>query len=163
VRAAAQRFLDSLSQAQREKTVFPVDDSEWRKWQNIHRYARQGVSFKEMSEAQRDLLLDLLSEYVGNLDPGHAQVRMEEVRNHLDQTYFAWIGEVGPRSVFYYRVQSPVILIEFDHQSPIALEGPPVPSRRHVHTVVRTPNGNDYGKTCSATATTPPRVIATSG
>jgi hypothetical protein len=60
VRAAAQRFLDSLSQAQREKTVFPVDDSEWRKWQNIHRYARQGVSFKEMSEAQRERAFDLL-------------------------------------------------------------------------------------------------------
>jgi hypothetical protein len=48
--------------------------------------------------------------------------------------------------VFYYRIQSPVILIEFDHQTPVALEGPRVPTRRHVHTIVRTPNGNDYGK-----------------
>ncbi len=39
-----------------------------------------------------------------------------------------------------------MILIEFDHQLPVALPGPKVPNRRHVHSVVRTPNGNDYGK-----------------
>ena len=65
---------------------------------------------------------------------------------YLDETYFAWLGTTGPESVFYYRIQSPVILIEFDHQGPIALDGPRVPSRRHVHSMVRTPNGNDYGK-----------------
>ena len=70
---------------------------------------------------------------------------MAEVEAHLDETFFAWIGDTGPESVFYYRVQSPVILIEFDHQAPVALEGREA-SRRHVHSVVRTPNGNDYGK-----------------
>jgi hypothetical protein len=48
--------------------------------------------------------------------------------------------------VFYYRIHSPVILIEFDHQTPVALGGPRIPDRRHIHSVVRTPNGNDYGK-----------------
>jgi hypothetical protein len=43
-------------------------------------------------------------------------------------------------------VHSPVILIELDHQTPVALPGERVPSRDHIHTVVRTPNGNDYGK-----------------
>ena len=47
-------------------------------------------------------------------------------------------------SPFYYRVHSPVILIEFDHQRGIALDNDE-PSRQHIHTVVRTPNGNDYG------------------
>ena len=40
-----------------------------------------------------------------------------------------------------------MILIEFDHQTPIALgdrSGPP--TRQHIHVVARTPNGNDYGK-----------------
>ncbi len=48
-------------------------------------------------------------------------------------------------SPFYYRIYSPVILIEFDHQSGIALDND-APSRQHIHTVVRTPNSNDYGK-----------------
>ena len=52
-------------------------------------------------------------------------------------------------SVFYYRIHSPVILIEFDHQLPAGLRhlaDPKLPNREHVHVVVRTPNGNDYGK-----------------
>jgi hypothetical protein len=40
-----------------------------------------------------------------------------------------------------------VIYIEFDHQGPTALDGPrDTATRNHVHSVVRTPNGNDYGK-----------------
>ena len=50
------------------------------------------------------------------MDDGHARVQMEEVRAHLDRTWFAWIGETDADSVFYYRIHSPVILIEFDHQ-----------------------------------------------
>ena len=73
---------------------------------------------------------------------------MDEVRQHLDETHFAWIGETRPDSVFYYRIQSPVILIEFDHQPPYqhAGRGRGNPTRQHIHSVVRTPNGNDYGK-----------------
>jgi hypothetical protein len=105
-----------------------------------------GLRASELDQKQQRLLLDVIEEYVGNMSPGHAKVRMAEVRAHLADTYFAWTGGTGPESVFYYRVHSPVILIEFDHQTPVALEGPKVPGRRHVHTVVRTPNGNDYGK-----------------
>ena len=80
------------------------------------------------------------------------------VRRHRDHVHLlvtrdpdqlvGWIGGSGEGSVFYYRIQSPVVLIEFDHQQPIALRGLPrnVPTRQHIHTVVRTPNGNDYGK-----------------
>jgi hypothetical protein len=309
IREAAQAFLQSLSDDQRGRTSFPVDDEEWLKWNNVHRYARQGVNFKEMSEPQRErafammraglsakgfarsrnvmklngylgelvnnnveygewlyhltvmgvpsdtapwgwqldghhlivnyfvlgdqvvmtptfmgsepvtategqyagasvmqdeqnkglafmkaltpaqqaaatiqtdktanfplahafndnkvmpyvglpgtqltvgqrtMLLELVGEYVGNMTEGHAKVRMDEVRAHLDRTHFAWAGGASDDAVFYYRIHSPVILIEFDHQSPVALQGPRgVPSRAHIHSVVRTPNGNDYGK-----------------
>ena len=72
---------------------------------------------------------------------------MEEVRAHLDDTYFALDRRARRAdSVFYYRIHSPVILIEFDHQTPVALPGPKEANRQHIHTVVRTPNGNDYGK-----------------
>src|SRR4030095_16855395 len=60
VRKAANAFLASLSADFRAKTVFPVDDSEWRKWMNQHFYLRQGVSFKEMSEAQREAAIGLM-------------------------------------------------------------------------------------------------------
>ena len=105
-----------------------------------------GIQGKDLNKSQRKVLLDLIGEYVSNMDDGHARVRMEEVRRHLDRTYFAWIGKTDNDAVFYYRVHSPVILIEFDHQLPVALKRPRVPNREHIHTVVRTPNGNDYGK-----------------
>ena len=38
-----------------------------------------------------------------------------------------------------------VVLIEFDHQNGVFLDND-YPSRNHIHSVVRTPNGNDYGK-----------------
>ncbi len=60
VAAAAKTFLAALSEPQRTKTLFPVDDPEWRKWMNQHFYVRQGVGFNEMSEAQRDAAFGLL-------------------------------------------------------------------------------------------------------
>jgi hypothetical protein len=312
VRTAAERFLSSLTSQQRARTMFPVDDPEWRKWMNQHFYVRQGVNFKEMADAQRNAafgllsaslsargmqltrnimrlnetlaeltgdheflgewlyyitvmgkpsasepwgwqldghhaiinyfvlgdqvvmtphfmgsepviaaagkykgtvilqdeqnqglamiqalteaqrskailnfsktgnnnlteafkdnvvldyagarvsefsapqrkqLVDLIDVYIGNMDEGHARVRMEEVKRHIDDTRFTWIGGTAPDSVFYYRIHSPVILIEFDHQRPANLAQFAAdrnqPNRQHIHAVVRTPNGNDYGK-----------------
>ena len=313
VKKAAVAFLAALTPEQRAKTTFPVDDSEWRKWMNVHRYVRQGVSFLEMSEAQRaaafgllraslsakglklsqDImklnhtlgelnnnnfteygewlyhitvmgepsatkpwgwqidghhliinyfvlgdqvvmspvfvgsepviaragkyqgiailqeeqsrglamvrsldegqrkqaildankpgnnnyaegfkdnavvprtgvlganlnaaqrkeLLGLVELFVDNMDGGHAQVKMAEVRAHLEQTSFAWVGGTADDSVYYYRIHSPVVLIEFDHQRPANTrhlqKNPQQPIRDHIHVVVRTPNGNDYGK-----------------
>jgi hypothetical protein len=56
------------------------------------------------------------------------------------------MGGTADDSVFYYRVHSPVVLIEFDHQGGIALNRGEGMSHNHIHTVIRTPNGNDYGK-----------------
>ena len=109
-----------------------------------------GIRASELSAQQQMQLLALIDEYVRNMDDGHAKVKMAEVQRHLDHTHFAWIGGTEPTSVFYYRIQSPVILIEFDHQLPVGLRhlasDPRVVDREHIHTVVRTPNGNDYGK-----------------
>jgi hypothetical protein len=77
----------------------------------------------------------------------HAKVKMTDIKKHLDKTYFAWIGKTDKNAVFYYRIHSPVILIEFDHQAPVGVRGNGrQPTRNHIHTIVRTPNGNDYGK-----------------
>src|SRR5690606_34153910 len=107
----------------------------------------EGLPATRLGAEQRDGLLALIEAYVGNMSDGHAAVKMDEVRAHLDRTYFAWKGEVGADGVFYYRIVSPVIYIEFDHQGPTALPGPRnAATRQHIHTVTRTPNGNDYGR-----------------
>lgn len=103
-----------------------------------------GIRADALSAGQQTLLLDLIETFVGRMRPEHAALKLAEVRRHLDQTHFAWIGASDPDAVFYYRVHSPVLLIEFDHQRGIAFDNDE-PARTHIHTIVRTPNGNDYG------------------
>jgi hypothetical protein len=108
-----------------------------------------GVRVSTFTPPQKKQLLDLIGLYVGNLREGHARVHLSEVERHLDSTYFAWIGGTEDDSVYYYRIHSPVILIEFDHETPVNLRHlypAGQPYREHIHSVVRTPNGNDYGK-----------------
>jgi hypothetical protein len=104
----------------------------------------QGVVGADMSDGQRRLLRALAGTYVGWSAAGHADVRMGEVEAHLDETWFSWYGGTDDEAPFYYRVHSPVILVEFDHHPGVVFDNE-VPSRHHVHTVVRTPNGGDYG------------------
>lgn len=106
-----------------------------------------GIHGRDLDAAQRERLMDVIGVYVGHMRDDQARVRMDEIREHLDETRFAWVGEVGPDALFFYRVQSPVILIEFDHTVPVSFRTTPRrPSRTHIHIAVRTPNGNDYGK-----------------
>jgi hypothetical protein len=108
-----------------------------------------GVKVAELSETQKSQLLRLINLYVGNMRDDQARVRLSEVQAHMDDTWFAWAGGTSDSDVFYYRIHSPVVLIEFDHQLPVgttSINPPGRPTRAHIHTVVRTPNGNDYGK-----------------
>jgi hypothetical protein len=108
-----------------------------------------GLPASKMTEAQRDDLLGLISIYIENMREPYAQVKMTDVEKYLDETYFAWIGDMSDDGVFYYRIHGPTVLIEFDHQAPIGVRGssnPDQATRNHIHTIVRTPNGNDYGK-----------------
>ncbi len=105
----------------------------------------QGLSWRDMTAEQRERLLALVAVYVERIRPGHAELRLDQIKRHIEETRFAWIGACDETSPFYYRVHNPVVLIEFDHQPGIALDND-FPSRHHTHTVVRTPNGNDYGR-----------------
>ena len=146
-------MLRALSEGQQEQAVIQVSKTgndnlgEAFKDNIVLDYA--GVSVASWSDTQKDQLLELIELYIGNLRDGHARVRMEEVTAHLNDTFFAWIGGTDDEAVFYYRIHSPVILIEFDHQQPAGLRhlfSSDLPIREHVHAVIRTPNGNDYGK-----------------
>ena len=103
-----------------------------------------GIRADGCTDAQRARLVDAIGAYVGWTEEGHATVKMAEVVGHLDETWFAWMGGTGPTDPFYYRLHSPVVLIEFEHLPGVAFDNPN-PSRHHIHTIIRTPNGGDYG------------------
>ena len=75
---------------------------------------------------------------------GPLRARMSDVERHIAETRFCWSGGIEEESAFYYRIQSPVVMIEFDHHKGVLLTNEE-PQRFHTHTIVRTPNGNDYG------------------
>jgi Protein of unknown function (DUF3500) len=104
----------------------------------------EGLRANEMSALQQRNLLDLVAAYIAPMPSGPYAARMSEIERHLAETHFCWIGSFDEVSPFYYRIQSPVTFIEFDHHSGVFLTNPE-PAKFHVHTIVRTPNGNDYG------------------
>ncbi|MGB6447587.1 MAG: DUF3500 domain-containing protein [Xanthobacteraceae bacterium] len=104
-----------------------------------------GLIAADMIAAQRASLGDLIELYTDRLPPARAKLRLDEVKQYLDRTIFAWIGRFDPVAPFYYRIYNPVIFVEFYHQPGVALPDTGY-SRRHAHALVRTPNGNDYGR-----------------
>jgi hypothetical protein len=147
-------LVTTFDDAQRGKAILSSDKTRnnnlTEAWKDNAVVPVAGIKASELSDRQRRQLVDLIALYIGNMDDGHARIRMSEVERHLPTTTFAWIGKTEPSSVFYYRIQSPVLLIEFDHQTPANLRqlaaNPNIPNHEHIHVVVRTPNGNDYGK-----------------
>jgi len=150
---AGLKMIRALDEGQRKKAVIEVSKTgnnnltEAFKDNVVLDYA--GAKVSSFTKGQKDQLVKLIDMYISNMDDGHAKLKMEDVRKHIDETYFAWIGGMDDSSVYYYRIHSPVLLIEFDHQRPAGLRHmypPDKPFKEHIHAVVRTPNGNDYGK-----------------
>jgi uncharacterized protein DUF3500 len=104
----------------------------------------EGLKGGALSALQWRNLMDLVEKYLAVLPEGPRQARIADVERHKAETHFCWIGGFAEDSPFYYRVQSPVTFIEFDHHAGVFLTNPE-PAKFHVHTIVRTPNGNDYG------------------
>jgi hypothetical protein len=111
-----------------------------------------GVSARHFSHGERKALVKLIALFTGTYEHGHSDLMLEDAVAHLDETWFAWVGATDSDAVFWFRIQSPVLYIEFDCEVPGPLgsvygagQGSG-PSREHVHAVIRTPNGNDYGK-----------------
>ena len=105
----------------------------------------EGIKGSELTEHQRRLLLDLVDVYIGRMPKLHADLKRRQVEDHLDETRFCWRGGHDDVAAFYYRIHSPVLWIEYDNHPGIFLDNEE-PERFHVHTIVREPNGNDYGK-----------------
>ena len=105
----------------------------------------EGTPAAAFDARQRDALMRVIEAHTVMMTTGHGRIRLDEVRRHLDETRFAWMGGHAADDVFYYKVHSPVLLIEFDMHKGIFLSNDE-PARFHIHVVIRTPNGNDYGK-----------------
>ncbi|MFZ0524031.1 MAG: DUF3500 domain-containing protein [Xanthobacteraceae bacterium] len=141
-------FMNALTPEQRAKATIGYDlpfDGYASGFKDNVIIPYDGLCAADMTPAQRAMLVDLIKLYTDRLPPAHAQLRLEEVMPYRDNTVFAWIGQFDPVAPFYYRIYSPVVFIEFYHQPGVALPNTGY-NRRHAHALVRTPNGNDYGR-----------------
>ena len=142
------RLAQSFTREQRSKAILGTDlppDVFTSAYRDNFEMKYEGVRFHDFSSEQQSMVMNLARTYINRLRPDLAKVRLAEIEGHLDNTHIAWIGGTNDDNVFYYRIHSPVVLIEFDHNRGIAFDNDQH-SQHHVHTVVRTPNGNDYGK-----------------
>ncbi|KAK3397762.1 hypothetical protein B0T20DRAFT_230924 [Sordaria brevicollis] len=105
----------------------------------------EGISVAEFSEEQKKLVEGILEQYLLYLPKQAREIRLNEIRSWFDkETYFCWIGGFGDDDAFYYRIQNPVVIVEFDHHSGVFLTNKE-PAKFHIHTLLRTPNAGDYG------------------
>ncbi|MFG1609225.1 DUF3500 domain-containing protein [Actinoplanes sp. NPDC049265] len=107
--------------------------------------APEGIVADSLPADQRDGLVELIRVYLDRLPPAQAENTLALVRDHFGETRFAWRGGSDDDAPFYYRIHSPVLLVEYDNHPGVFLTNTE-PARFHVHTIVRSPNGNDYGR-----------------
>ncbi|KAL0934862.1 uncharacterized protein CTRU02_209453 [Colletotrichum truncatum] len=104
----------------------------------------EGILVDEMNSEQQGLVTGILEQYLLYLPQKAREIRINHAKAFFKETYFSWIGGFGNQDPFYYRIQSPVILVEFDHHSGVFLTNKE-PAKFHIHTLLRTPNAGDYG------------------
>jgi Protein of unknown function (DUF3500) len=138
-------LLNNLSEEQRKQAIlsFQMADLVLGPGQDGKVIQPEGLKGSSMSEAQRAMMLDVISEWSSIVHESAAAARLAELKAGLNDTWFAWSGPTtaapGQNITAYYRIQGPKLVIEY---APQTLGGDP---SLHVHTMYRDPT-NDYGR-----------------
>lgn len=96
-----------------------------------------GVAAADMTGAQRDAVLELVSEYTGRYRADLAAEDLKKIRKAgVDKIRFGWAGSLKRGEAYYYRVQGPTFLMEGANTQNNA---------NHMHAVWRDFD-NDFGR-----------------
>jgi len=96
-----------------------------------------GISAAQLTSPQKEVLRNLLKEYVFRYRSEIAESDLKKITDAGDdKIQFAWAGETEPGKGHYYRIQGPTFLMEFDNTQDNA---------NHIHTVWRDLK-NDFGE-----------------
>lgn len=90
-----------------------------------------GVRYGELSAVHQQLLLQLINLYIHRYTTLFADNMLKDIQAAgLDNIWFTWAGytEHAPGHPYYYRIQGPTIIIEYDNSQNNA---------NHIHTVIR--------------------------
>ncbi len=98
---------------------------------------QKGIYFSALDDVQKKIFMELLNVYIGNyIFEFSESFRNRIIEAGLEKLSFAWAGGQQEGIAQYYRIQGPMLLIEYDNIQNNA---------NHVHTVIRD-LGNDYAE-----------------
>ncbi len=96
----------------------------------------RGLFYKALTDNQKATFMKLLNVYIDNYEAGFAVTFREKIEKAGHENLsFSWAGSLTPGTGYYYRIQGPMLLVEFDNTQN---------NSNHIHTVVRDLT-NDYG------------------
>ncbi|MBX5297523.1 DUF3500 domain-containing protein [Rhizobium bangladeshense] len=138
--AAAQAFLDSLSDDQRAVAI--IGDRPINLLLGPGAFgtslAPEGIKAGDLSAQQKSLLLAVITARLDHINDDDFSAKMDTIRRELDDAHFAWWGPVGTLGSAYFRITAPSVVMEY---SPQQMGGDPTD---HAHNIYRDPQ-NDYG------------------
>ena len=95
-----------------------------------------GIQGKALNSNQKEILLQLIEEYINNLENQKANEFLSKIKTSgIDNIYFAWIGSYKRKSPHYYIINGPDFIIEYDNQN----------KGNHIHAIWRDKT-NDFGE-----------------
>jgi len=132
-------FLNSLTNEQKKVAIFndhALPEIATFNRREISLLEPRGVFYKDLTADQQKSLIKLLNVYVKNYELGFSSKLWKKIQDAgVDNLSFAWAGASTPGEGTYYRIQGPMLIIEYDNTQNKA---------NHVHTVVRDLT-NDFG------------------
>jgi hypothetical protein len=133
-------LMSSLDEAQRKKAIlgFLMRDLVLGPGRDGQTIQPEGIKGSDLTEKQREMLLDLAGEWTGIMREAAAKAKMDELKKNIAETWFAWSGPTEKGRAAYFRIQGPTVIIEY---APQRLGGD---ATKHINTIYRDPT-NEYG------------------
>lgn len=109
-----------------------------------------GLKGSDLTDEQKELLLDVIANWVGLADEETTETELDAIRETLDDTYINWSGateyDTSTGDGIYFQISGPKVYIEFANQQGSAgadINGVITAGWGHIHTIYRDPT-NDY-------------------
>ncbi|AIK86299.1 hypothetical protein CGLAR1_13975 [Corynebacterium glutamicum] len=117
-----------------------------------------GLKGSDLTDEQKELLLDVIANWVGLADEETTETELDAIRETLDDTYINWSGateyDTSTGDGIYFQISGPKVYIEFANQQGSAgadIDGIITAGWGHIHTIYRDPT-NDYANSVTQEA-----------
>ena len=128
----ARQLLIGLTPDQKAKAVINTEapnDILTRNAPKVEFEAVEGLAVETMQTQQRELLMQLVHEYINRLPEEIAEIEHRKLREgSVNDIHFAWAGGEARRMPHYYRLHGPFFFVEYDNTQNDA---------NHIHSVWR--------------------------